>query len=151
LARKGYRFIGKIEAESSLPAELVVSQSETAQTGIESATIPAELECSAQVPVENVSITQPFAEPKDKNRWILAGALAIVVLAAGIVTTFLKNSRVKSAPEMTRLTFDSGLTTDPAVSPDGKLLAYATDRKWKRTPSHLGAAVHSRRASGAVD
>jgi serine/threonine protein kinase len=63
------------------------------------------------------------------RRWA-ALMLAVVIVGAGIVwwltrTRVTPLSRVAS---LIRLTSDSGLTTDPAISPDGKLLAYASDR-----------------------
>ena len=36
-----------------------------------------------------------------------------------------------SGPKLTRATYDAGLTCDSALSPDGKLLAYASDRAGK--------------------
>jgi serine/threonine protein kinase/Tol biopolymer transport system component len=53
----------------------------------------------------------------------------ILVLAVGAVGwRLMRFPRPDSAPVLTRLTFDVGLSTDPVVSPDGKLLAYVSDR-----------------------
>ena len=66
------------------------------------------------------------------RRWPRAAILAsaVVFLAAGVWLgwRFTRSSKAEPALVFTRLTSDSGLTTDPALSPDGKLLAYASDR-----------------------
>jgi serine/threonine protein kinase len=62
------------------------------------------------------------------SRWlaplIVLGLLAIIAVAAW----FGLRERAPSTLILTRLTSDSGLTTEPALSPDGKLVAYASDR-----------------------
>jgi Tol biopolymer transport system component len=55
-------------------------------------------------------------------------ATALAGAAAGIAIWREPPTSARPAPVLTRLTSDAGLTTDPAVSPDGKLLAYASDR-----------------------
>jgi Tol biopolymer transport system component len=58
------------------------------------------------------------------------GALLAVVAAISIWQQF----RVPEEPgptSISRFTFDSGVTLDPAISPDGKLAAYASDRAGK--------------------
>ena len=63
----------------------------------------------------------------------VTGALALGVASSGV--TWWAATRHALAPpalaianDVTRVTADAGLTTDPAVSPTGSLLAYASDR-----------------------
>jgi Tol biopolymer transport system component/tRNA A-37 threonylcarbamoyl transferase component Bud32 len=64
------------------------------------------------------------------SRRLAIAALAVVAVAAAAIW-WLDRSRTPATaggPVLTRLVADPGLNTDPALSPDGKLLAYASDR-----------------------
>jgi serine/threonine protein kinase len=63
-----------------------------------------------------------------RQRWLILAA--VMVVSAGVVWWSIRGrneAETAQAPIM-RLTSDSGLTTDPAISPDGKLVAYASNR-----------------------
>src|SRR5579885_37661 len=63
-------------------------------------------------------------------RWSAAGVLALVILA-GLVYWLGRAANPLQEIRLSQLTWDSGLTTQPAISPDGKLVAYASDRSGK--------------------
>lgn len=120
LARKGYRFIAKVEVDTAERTDPPVQQEESRVEAKENVDSPAASELRVPNP--------PVSQSKRKIWWIVAAGIAIVALWAGIAEALRMRSSAQAPPEITRLTFDSGLTTDPAISPDGKLLAYATDR-----------------------
>jgi hypothetical protein len=73
------------------------------------------------------------APPRKRSSWpVLATAAASAVLALVAVLYWARahpaGSPKGGAPVLRRLTNDAGLTKDGAISPDGKLAAYASDR-----------------------
>jgi len=79
------------------------------------------------------TLAPPPVPPKSRT-WVWGIGLALLLgLATAGALFFLRSktpvSTTPSAPpEITRLTTESGLCVDPAISTDGKLLAYASDR-----------------------
>lgn len=69
-------------------------------------------------------------EPAPPRRRFQRGAAIAFGLCSVLVGYWLLSNRRTPAPEfsLTRLTSDRGLTTDPALSHDGSLLVYASDR-----------------------
>ena len=85
------------------------------------------------------AVRDSIVPARGRGSLLWAGALAAGVLAAivGLVSWRLTRplgpttSLVSSTPvqrSLTRLTFDEGLQTDPAFSPDGRFIAYASDK-----------------------
>lgn len=86
-----------------------------------------ELKADAESGKLAVPADEPRATPR-RLAWLMgAGAVVVAAAAAAVVWFGRSEERVAQAPLM-RLTSDTGLTTDPALSPDGKLVAYASDR-----------------------
>jgi Tol biopolymer transport system component/predicted Ser/Thr protein kinase len=73
----------------------------------------------------------PAAAPSHKPARMLWAALGAVVALAGLSAWLWLGRRGPAAPEansVVRLTSDTGLTGNPSLSADGKLVAYASDR-----------------------
>ncbi|MFL6351640.1 MAG: winged helix-turn-helix domain-containing protein [Bryobacteraceae bacterium] len=116
VARRGYRFIAPVEAIASSESAIGIGRQspEIAEQHVADVNHPPTLQASTTT--------------HHKKVWILGAAVAILLAAAGIAIIIRPHPIPIVTPEVTRLTFDSGLTADPAVSPDEKLLAYASDR-----------------------
>jgi len=65
-----------------------------------------------------------------RRLWPATALVAIVALAAGAAAVWLwmRPGKPPAGVVLTRLTSDTGLTSQPDLSPDGKLLAYTSDR-----------------------
>jgi serine/threonine protein kinase len=75
---------------------------------------------------------RPVTAPKRRPGLLVPAVLATVAVASDL-TWWLTRSRGTPAPQfkLTQLTRDAGLSGKPTLSPDGKLVAYASDRAGK--------------------
>jgi len=68
--------------------------------------------------------------PRRRNHVIWAAAAGVLVVVAAVLAwlIFLKKPPAPPQFEITRLTYESGATVSSAVSPDGQMFAFASDR-----------------------
>lgn len=99
-AKRGYRFIAPVR---------IVGEGETLIVGPAAAPMPA---------------------PKRMRAgWIVAAALAIVMLAGGFALYRMRLADSDAAPiQLERVTTGRGYNGQPAISPDGNRVAYVSDR-----------------------
>jgi Tol biopolymer transport system component/DNA-binding winged helix-turn-helix (wHTH) protein len=108
LPRRGYRFIGPITANGTAAAEVAHAAESRSTGGPESAA---------------------------RTRRLLALALLGTVILVGVGGVWIYMRReTPVAPfqrTLTRITFDEGLQNEPTWSPDGRYIAYSSDRGGK--------------------
>ena len=119
LARRGYRFIAPV-VKSGLPArDVAASRDASSQAG-------SPLSADTSLPT-TLTPTQRVSGRKKRIALVVAGLLFL----ASVATLRWFNPPNRSAThslKLRRVTSDSGLTLDGVISPDGTLVAFASDR-----------------------
>jgi serine/threonine protein kinase len=83
----------------------------------------------ARMALEDAEIAPPAAASPAGARRILGIAIAAALIAAAAgLAWWLKPAAAPAFPVLHRLTNDAGLSTDPVLSPDGRVVAFASDR-----------------------
>ncbi len=77
-----------------------------------------------------VSADQTYEPPKRRMAWVALAAAAAIAAGSGWWIRGWMTADAPQAPRhtLTQLTFDGGLTYQPTISPDGKFIAYSSDR-----------------------
>jgi len=94
---------------------------ETTARFADSLVLPAAVVAPSHVPAQGAS-TRRVAP-----LWAGVTVVAVAAVAIGL-WTWLKPTRATPGLSLTRLTYDTGVSMDPAISRDGKLLTYSSDR-----------------------
>ena len=105
IARRGYRFIASLERLDATP--------------------PAN---TRPIAAEQALLLPTPALPAGRHG-VVSGLVVLGVITLGIIAIATSRRAPADNVLLTRVTSDSGLAIDPVISADGKLIAYASDRK----------------------
>jgi Tol biopolymer transport system component/DNA-binding winged helix-turn-helix (wHTH) protein len=100
VARRGYRFVGTVTPD------------------VLAASAPAEPLVAAPVPPRVWTV---------RDLALIGGVMFVVAITCALYIRSSLAARI--GPVLRQVTFDAGLTTEPAVAPDGSMVAYVSDRK----------------------
>jgi serine/threonine protein kinase/Tol biopolymer transport system component len=76
-----------------------------------------------------LSAATTAAPRRNRRTWLFAAAALALVVAGAAIVWWLSHKPAAPAFRMKRLTFESGFVATPAISPDGKMLVYSSDRE----------------------
>jgi Tol biopolymer transport system component len=88
---------------------------------------PLRYQLASEILTDLQQLQSRLRPTESARRWWFAAAAAAVGISAVVIVS-QRAEPTWQAVELTRVTSDSGLTAYPALSRDGKLLAYASDR-----------------------
>jgi len=115
LARRGYRFIAPVEFVGSSNGNAV--QPDITPNG-----------AHRENGVAGGFTTMTAAVPAKKRISFVVAISAAAVLALLLLVIWSRQAKQPANAELVELTGGTGLTADPAISADGKLIAYTSDR-----------------------
>lgn len=126
LARRGYRFIAPVElVNGNSAATQLIEKDHPVHSGA--------LEDDERAPLNS----------RPETKILVLGWTTIPAALLAFAFWFWLRSQPGEA-ELVKLTDDAGLTTNPAISADGKLLAYASDRGSSGHNEYLDSATRAR-------
>ena len=128
--KRGYRFVAQVRA-----AERVGERVVEGQPAAQSLTVNAEQAAKAGEIVAPLTYASSMSPSKTsrRRRGLIPGliALGVVIAAVAYATSFIRQKPRAEQPALrplSQLTYGAGLQGEPTWGPDGRMIAYSSDR-----------------------